>query len=154
MGKMFYLICGLIGLAGLVSHFQLEASFTFEGATLFWGSGLVLLGYGLVRDIYLLAACPCEKLPPEQRKKSSMMCVESCIGFGLVALGLGLHWLGWTKMVEFSYGSLAIVASLILAFGHLTRNMVFILAEVPDHHNIVPTFRLHSAEETRALLDR
>jgi hypothetical protein len=151
---MFYLFCAALGVVGTVAHFQSSLSWAFDGAVLFWGSGIVLLGYGLIRDLYLLKACPCEKLPPEQRKKSSMMCVESCLGFAAVALGLSLQWLGWTKQVELSVGSLTLLASFILAFGHATRNMVFILAEVPDHHNIIPTFRLHGAEETKALLDR
>ena len=50
-------------------------------------------------------------------------------------------------------GLCLVLSAVILAFGHRTRDWVLILAEVPDHHNVITTFRLHTAEETRSLLD-
>ena len=134
-------------------HFLLDEKLQWQGAKFLWIGGLVLLGYGLVRDVYLLRTCPCDEAAKADRKKSSMLCVESFVGFSAVALGLALQYFQWSKPVEVSMGLCLVLSAVILAFGHRTRDWVLILAEVPDHHNVIPTFRLHTAEETRSLLD-
>lgn len=151
---MFYGLCFALGLAGGALHFLVDYRLNWPGSSLLWVGGLILLGYGLIRDIYLLRTCPCDEASKSERKRSSMLCVESFVGFSAVALGLCLQWLEWTKPVELSAGLGLVLATMILAFGHLTRDWVLILAAVPDHHNVIPTFRLHTAEQTQQLLDK
>lgn len=148
---IIYTLCFLTALTGGVLHFTLERSFLWPGASLIWAGGLVLLIYGMIRDIYLLRSCPCEK--GEVKQKSSMLCVESFLGLSAVIFGLGLQWLDWSKPVTFSLGVGLTVGAVIVALGHKTRDWVLILAEVPGHHNVIPTFKMHTAQETAALLD-
>lgn len=149
---LFYGFCIVTGVAGGMVHFMSDSDLTWPGSSLVWVGGLVLLVYGLIRDLYLLKTCPCDKLPKEEKKRSSMMCVESCVGMSAVVLGLTLQWLNWSQPVTFSTGLGLVFAAVIMAFGHLVRDWVFILAVVPDHSNVIPTFRLHTAEETQTLL--
>lgn len=148
---LIYTLCFVAALTGGIVHFTVEHAFLWPGASLIWGGGLILLVYGMLRDIYLLRACPCQE--GESKQKSSMICVESLVGFSAVALGLGLQWLEWSQPVTISLGVVVAVTAVIVALGHKTRDWVLILAEVPGHHNVIPTFRMHTAQETAALLD-
>ena len=58
---MFYGFCLAAGLAGGALHFLSDQQFHWPGSALIWVSGLILLGYGLIRDIYLLRTCPCDE---------------------------------------------------------------------------------------------
>lgn len=150
---MLFYTFSLLGALADGPYFRLDRQLHWPGASLIWVAGLILLCYGLVRDVYLLRSCPCET-EDAPKTRSSMLCVESLVGFSAVASGLGLHWLGWTKPVTFTLGAGLLLVALILAFGHKTRNWVLILAEVPDHHNVIPTFKLHTAAETQAMLSK
>lgn len=148
---MLYAFCLLTAVTGGILHYTVDQSFRWPGAALIWSGGLILLIYGMIRDLYLLRTCPCEE--GQAKQKSSMICVESFFGLSAVTLGLGLQWLDWSKPVTVTLGVALAAGAVIVALGHKTRDWVLILAEVPGHHNVIPTFRMHTAQETAALLD-
>lgn len=134
---ILYLVCGLAGLAGLVVWDR--GSVTAPAAAFLWGAGLTLLAYGLVRDVWLILRGHPEEDAP--KVKLAMTCFESMAGMGAVALGLGLHGLGWTPPVALPLGAVMAGAAAVVAFGHATRDWVLILVVVPNHRNLIPTWR-------------
>lgn len=143
----FYLFCAATTVTGGMLWSQDCSTLTYPAAVFIWASGLLLLCYGLVRDLYLLRTCPCKGDGEGEKQKVSMLCVESTIGLLVVGQGLALQWLGWTPLATISLGSVLVVAGLILAFGHKTRDWVLILAVAPEHHNLLPTWKVSSLDE-------
>ncbi len=137
-------------MAGVAIWSQGLGQVTYPAAAYIWAAGLVLLLYGFVRDLYLLRQCRCEEAE-QQGVQSSMICVESLVGLVVVGEGLLLHWLEWTPRLQAPVGLLLCVAAVVMAFGHLTRDWVLILATVPNHHNILPTWRIQSLDQIRQM---
>lgn len=138
-----FVLCFLTLVAGLFTWWQNPGgTLVLQGATLVWVGGLVLLGYGFIRDLYLLFAHRKDTHErPEER--FSMLCVESTIGMVAVGLGLGLQALDWTRSVAPPVGSLMAAGALIVAFGHATRDWVLLLVEVENHSNLIPTWKIN-----------
>lgn len=147
---MFYWMCTLLGLSGVGMWAGVSATVTWPAAALIWGAGVLLLAYGLLRDLYLLRQCRCEQAR-EEGVKSSMICVESLVGMTVVAQGLLLHWLGWTPYLKTPIGLVMVGAAAVLAFGHLTRDWVLLLVSIPNHRNILPTWRVQTLDEVSQL---
>lgn len=102
-------------------------------------AGVVLLGAGLARDLSRLAlAAPRGAGPADANPGELRMCLESTLGLGAVALGLGWRsWGGGSPPVPLPVGGLVLALAAVAAFGHLTRNLVLVLRHEPAHRNVI-----------------
>ncbi len=147
---ILYITCSITFFIGIYLSFQSSLSFEQPGSVFIWGSGLVLLLYGFVRDIFLLVKKHKEEAPPTQ-KKMALICFESTLGGLAVILGLTLQALDWTKLTSLSLGSICILVSLIVAGGHYTRDWVLVLVKVKNHHNLLPGWHIQTWDEKTQL---
>lgn len=154
---LVYIACALASILGGVTLFgpwelgYLEG----RGAMYFWGSGLILLIYGLVRDLLLIWGHHKEGSTDgegEEKQKMAVICLESTLGGGLVALGLLLQILQWTPVVQIPWSAILLAGGLIVAFGHATRDWVLIVAKVANHRNLIPSWNVTNWEATQETL--
>jgi putative Mn2+ efflux pump MntP len=141
-----YTISTLIILSGAVAWFAGAGALQQPAAVYIWASGVVLLGYGLIRDLVLIARGLEEDEAGTQRKMA-VICLESTLGLLLFAIGISLHILHWTPVLALPVGAALVGAGVIVAFGHATRDWVLILARVENHHNLIPTWNVDAFDE-------
>ena len=102
------------------------------------GAGVLILAYGLVRDLILLWV---EKSPaPKTTVRMACLCLESNVGLLLVFLGLLLRLLPTRPMISLPEGGFLTGAALLLLAAHATRDWVLVLTRVPDHRSILPSW--------------
>ena len=98
-------------------------------------SGAVLLASGLARDLARIAL---EGRPmvaaPDPRSGEVRLCLESTLGLGAVAAGLGWRFWSAGPPVDLALGGLALALAAVATFGHLTRNLVVVVRQEPTSH--------------------
>jgi hypothetical protein len=133
---------------------------------IFNAAGIQLLAQGLGRDLWILArrrlaptcgeACvvgksvglwrrllgraASETVPTAPAKSAPVLCLESGLGAGLIAIGLLLMGAGATATVTTSPGAVVAVAGLWWLAGWALRDFVFELKRAPDHINVAVGF--------------
>jgi len=112
-------------------------------AVLMWVFGVAMLGFGLLRDLALIALHRDEEKPRTQ-VRMAMLCFESTVGILAVAQGLVLQLLGWTPVVDIPAGSVVALMAVAVLIAHVTRDWVFVLVKVRNHRNLIPTWRVTS----------
>lgn len=99
--------------------------------------GAVLLVSGLARDLARLAL---EGRPtvtaPDSRPGELRLCLESTLGLGAVAAGLGWRFWSAGPPVDLALGGLVLAQAVVATFGHLTRNLVVVVRQEPAHRNV------------------
>jgi len=134
---------------------------------MFNAAGIQLLAQGLGRDLWILArrrlapncgeacvvgksvgwwrrllgrAAPSQPVPTAPAKSAPVLCLESALGAGLIAIGLLLMGAGATATVTTSPGAVIAVAGLWWLAGWALRDFVFELKRAPDHINVAVGF--------------
>jgi hypothetical protein len=102
------------------------------------GAGVLILAYGLVRDLILLWI---DKSPvPQTTVRIACLCLESNVGLLLVFLGLLLRLFPVRPVIALPEGGFVTGASLLLLAAHATRDWVLVLTRIPDHRSILPSW--------------
>lgn len=135
------LIAALVGVGAWVAG--VGGSHQEPAAALIWVFGVTMLGFGLLRDLALIALHRDEEKPRAQ-VRMAMLCFESTVGILAVAQGLLLQVLGWTPVVEVPAGALVAWMAAAVLLAHVTRDWVFVLVKVRNHRNLIPTWRVTS----------
>ena len=101
-------------------------------------AGAALLASGLVRDLARIAL---EGRPvastPDRHPGGLRLCLESTLGLGAVAAGLGWRFGSVSPPLTPTLGALVLGLAAVATFGHLTRNLVVVLRREPAHRNVV-----------------
>ncbi len=102
------------------------------------GLGVAVLGIGLLRDLGHLAlhgrfGCNSCRLP----KGVQVLCAESVVGVGLVALGLFFLAVDLGRAYALTPGSLAIYLGSAFVVSGLIKDRVVLIRRIDDHRDIV-----------------
>ena len=139
--KTFYQKCELgVGLAGLIVglatlFFTSAQPLVIAPERLLKWLGVALLGQGLIRDIVLLLTRSGKKQAGGVRKL--LICLESTLGAGLIALAFGLGFLDPQQQFFLTPAWLMLVFAALWLFGFSTRDVVLEMRRDPNHINLL-----------------
>lgn len=108
-------------------------------------SGVLILAYGLVRDLILLIG---EKasVPPKAPIRMTCLCLESNLGLFLALLGLLVRLIPAPLLISLPEGLVITGASILLVAAHATRDWVVTLTRIPNHRSILPSRKSKNTE--------
>ena len=130
---------GLAGLTAGIAALFLSASpaVTVPPERLLKWLGIALLGQGLIRDIVLLLTGSGEKT---EGKRKLLICLESTLGAGLIALAYLLAYLEAQQQFALRPGWLILLFASLWLFGFATRDYVLEMRKDPNHINLLVGF--------------